>query len=317
MDEEKKKILEMVAEGKVTAEEGARLISALEAGRSREKKEAKRSAKSRHRRKIVDVETLGTALSDIGPTVREAIENAFSAFRSTEIEPIEPFDGTDLDFDVMDDGGLEADDSIEVAEGAIVDFKTAGRKGGSLELEGYDGDKLEVSGDHSGLRIGGSPEHLGVSWTGGKLKARIPDHAETIRIKISGGSAVLRGIRSDVLSKSMGGSLDIEDLEGSFQSKLMGGNLSVVLTDGYCGESEAKVMGGSITLRVPESLAVEIDAATLGGKIVIDDSLGEVDKKGSGSMARATVLTGDDEARMRVQLKVVGGNVEVVSGAKD
>ncbi|MBD3371055.1 hypothetical protein GF402_11940 [Candidatus Fermentibacteria bacterium] len=314
MDEERRKILEMIADGKVTADEGARLLSALETGRSRERKEAKRFTKSRRRRKIVDMEALGTALSDIGPTVREAIENAFSGFRSTDIDP---FDDTDLDFEIMVDEGLDSADPIEVAEGAVIDFRTAGRKGGNLELEGYDGDKLEVSGNHSGLRIGGSSEHLGVSWTGGNLKAMVPDHAETIRIRVSGGGAVLRRIRSDVFSKNMGGNLDIEDLEGTFQSKLMGGNLSVVLAEGSIGESEAKIMGGRVTLSVPESLPVEIDAATLGGKIVIDESLGKADTKGSGSMARATVLTGDDEARAKIQLKVVGGNVEVVSDAKD
>lgn len=313
MDEERKKILQMVADGTITADDGARLLSALQNGKARERKEAKRKAKRRPKGKAVDMDALGEALSAIGPTVRDTVENVLSGFHGREGDP----------FDYMEDEvedareDLDPNRPVEVAEGAVIEFKSQGRDGGDLVAESHQGEKLVVSGDCRGLRVRGTPEHVRVSWAGGDLAAKVPDRVGALKVRTTAGDVLLKRIDAEVSTRTMGGDVGIEDLRGSFHSKLMGGYLTVGLAKGCRGSSGAKVMGGGVTLSIPPSVAVAVDAAAMGGEISVDESLGDCDIKTSKGMARATVLTGGSGDRANVSLKVAGGNVEVVSNEKD
>ncbi len=302
MDEERKKILEMVADGKISADDGAKLLSALEQGGGEGRPSA---GKGFHRspRHSRGFESVLSALSGIGPAVRNAVESAMSTF---DIDSGDSFD-TDVyeDLEVLD----YAAGAVEVPEGCRLVFRTRRREGGNLELQGHEESTLLVDGDTEGLKVMGDGEMIVVVWGDGLLKAGVPASAP-VEVRTTGGDVCASGMSRELRVKTLGGSITMEDVRGALSAKTMGGSIVLSASGGLSGACAAKTMGGDVSVTLPTGAVSSLSAKTLGGEVSIDESLGRVDLQGGPGSSRGT-LSCEGGADSSLSVKTLGGNISV------
>lgn len=302
MDEERKKILDMVAEGKISAEDGAKLLSALEQGGS-DTRGPGRPRSPRPPRPPKAIETIASALSGIGPAVRNAVESAVSTI---DIDAGDSFD-TDVyeDLEVMDHSA----GPIEVPEGCRLVFRTRRREGGNLALKGHGESTLQVGGDTESLKVMGDEEMIVVVWGDGLLEAGVPASAP-VEVRTTGGDVSASGMSRELSVKTLGGGISMEDVQGALSAKTMGGSILLEVSGELSGACAAKTMGGDISVSLPTGAVSSLSAKTMGGEVSIDESLGRVDLKGGPGASRGT-LSCEGGADSSLSVKTLGGNISV------
>lgn len=302
MDEERKKILEMVAEGKISAEDGAKLLSALEKGAGEERQQPRGTA-SRPPRHSRGFESVLSALSGIGPAVRNAVESAVSTI---DIDSGDSFD-TDVyeDLEVLD----HAAGPIEVPEGCRLVFRTRRREGGNLALQAHGESNLKVGGDPESLKVMGDEEMIVVVWGDGLLEAGVPASAP-VEVRTTGGDVSASGMSRELSVKTLGGGISMENVQGALSAKTMGGSILLEVSGELSGACTAKTMGGDISVSLPTGAVSSLSAKTMGGEVSIDESLGLVDLKGGPGASRGT-LSCEGGADSSLSVKTLGGNISV------
>jgi hypothetical protein len=302
MDEERKKILEMVAEGKISAGDGAKLLSALESG-SPETRGPGRQRRAGAPRPPRALEAIASTLSGIGPAVRNAVESAMSTF---DIDSGDSFD-TEVyeELDVID----HTTGPVEVPEGCRLVFRTRKRDGGDLRLQGRGEATLALDGDPGSLKVMGDGEMIVVVWGEGLLKAGVPASAP-VEVRTTGGDVNASGMSRELRVKTLGGSITMEDVRGALSAKTMGGSILLAASGGLSGACVAKTMGGDISVSLPVGSVSSLSAKTLGGEVGIDGSLGEVELKGGPGSGRGTLSCEGGEGSS-LSVKTLGGNISV------
>ena len=303
MGDEKKQILKMVADGVITAEDGVKLLEALDKG-DRKRKDHEQSPHRKLKKHII-LDGLGDKLAEIGPMVRTAVCEAFVGVGEEE----------DPDEEVIHESSFKRNrvgtpNSVRMTENAVLFIRNRGRMGftsGNLELRSVEGKVLNPpEGD---AKIAGDGENYCVQWSKGNLVLEVPSVVSRIQVDLKGAEFAASNLSSEIDLRIKGGNISLDEQGNSFSVRTMGGNVSVTLTESWQGESKASTMGGNIQLVLPDTVSAAIDAATMGGQISTDDGLGDVNVSGSHARARVSLLMGDDEERTRISLKTMGGNI--------
>ncbi|PIE52996.1 hypothetical protein CSA37_03545 [Candidatus Fermentibacteria bacterium] len=303
MSEEKKKILEMVADGTIKPSEAARLLDALSVaggfmGEGRRRPSGRKP----------DPEAKAI-LSKAGPMVQETIGGIFRGKRKAGSS----LDGTDFT--------EHSSYSRETVEGHQVvihgRMKSRIKKGNklSLILSETPDNILSASVSSEGTRISVSekPEETTLLWTSGKMTVSIPRTAADVQVVTQGGSIVSNNVSASQKLNTMGGSVTLNCPGGSFSAKTMGGSMKICLGEKWHSNSRAKTMGGSIRVLLSESISADISASTLGGSIdpgnmehtVISSS----DPRRGG--AKMTVRYGNDDSPPKLAVNTMGGSIAI------
>lgn len=295
MNEERKRILEMVSDGTITPSEGARLLEALgSSGFGREKPSTPR------RRSIVEASAM---LSEIGPMIQETMGDIFKGTRKSD-----PMDGMEF---------LETENySEEFPEGNDIVIHGSMKKGKSISihLTSSTDDLLTASVD-DGSSVGYCEKNgrTILQWKSGDLNVMVPDNAGSVKVISKGGPIHSDGVRVPLTLNTMGGGVSIKRPGSSFSAKTMGGQLDIVLDSSWNQNSKAKSMGGGVTVSIAEAIPVIIDASTLGGTIdpgvvkhhVISSSGG---KRGGSKMC---ISYGDSDDSPKLAVSTMGGDIVI------
>jgi len=304
MGDEKSQILQMVADGVITADDGVKLLEALEKG-ERKRREREERPHSLHRRIIA--ENLGERLAEIGPMVRTAVCEAFVGVGDGDMdEIIEVETGPRIEYDVFDG-------PVEIKPGTTVHIRNGREdlsRGGDLVLRGVDGTSMEVLEGEGEVHASG--EDCYVQWKGGRLVLGIPGSASVLLVTLRGSSFSAEHLSSGIDLKTKGGSISLEGQGGSFCVKTMGGCIVIELDESWKGDSRASTMGGSISLTVPSSVAAEVSASAVGGEISVPENLGEVSVSRSHAGSKVRFRLGDEDEPPRIKLKTMGGSIEIL-----
>jgi hypothetical protein len=303
VEEERRKILEMVESGKITAEDGARLLSALEEGGAKKAAGRPGGEGRRGHRQPRGFDAVAQALSGIGPAVKNAVQSAMSTI---DIDPGDSFD-TDVyeELDVID----HTAGPIDIGGETRIVFRTRKSTGGDLSLRGRDDSAMELSGETESLKVMGGDDMVVVVWGDGLLTAGVPESAR-VEVRTTGGDVEASGLHRDLKVKTLGGGITLREVSGAVAAKTMGGSIVLDASGPLSGGCVAKTLGGDISVTLPAGAVSNLSAKTMGGEVDIDESLGETDVKGGPGSARGS-LSFPGGADASLSLKTLGGNVSV------
>lgn len=313
MGEEQRQILQMVADGKVSADEGARLLEALEKGQRRRRDLDSPARMAREKKRIIrerirDGETGGfEGLRDIGRMVRSMIRDSIPGMDEDELpdELEEPVDG---DFKPLD-GPLELEEGTRLR----ISRTPVRNSAGSLLVSGNDGSSLEIVGDESPeVRVSTERDTVYLVWSTGDLHLSVPQTVEELTVKILGGDIIINDLSASTRLKTKGGDIGLYDVTGDFSAKTMGGNVMIRLGEGWSEDSKASTMGGSISLEVRESTGARITARTMGGDINVGEGLSAERRSGHTGSSAVSIDLSDGEDGPELKLKTMGGDISMV-----
>jgi DUF4097 and DUF4098 domain-containing protein YvlB len=311
MSEEQKDILQMVADGKITADDGAKLLEALSKG-DRKRKEMESPARRVRAKKRIFHERMKEGnfegvegLRDIGRMVRGMIHDSIPGPDEEEYVEVD---------DELLDNAEPLEGPVELAEGTELVLKRRAKRNshGDLLLNGVEGSTLEIVSDEpSGLRMYQDENTVFLRWDKGDLSLNVPAAVVSVRASIMGGDIELKDVtaKSDIRTK--GGDISIYDASRAFRAKTMGGDILITLKDGWNEDSKVATMGGNISINITEKTRADISARTLGGEIRIDDDITGVSESGNAGSARVNIDLTDGEDSPELRAKTMGGNISI------
>ena len=312
MSEEQREILQMVADGKISADDGSKLLEALQTGeqKRREMESPARRVKEKKRimlekRRIGHITGLGS-MREIGRMVRGIVKDSVSGIDDEFVE---------IDEDMLEDAGL-LEGPLELDEGTELVLKRRvhrGRNnGGDLILNGVEGSTLEVLGeDAPDLRMYRDNETLYLKWDKGDLSLNVPKTVENLRASIMGGNIILNGVDAAADIKTMGGDINMSEVSMAFRAKTMGGNILITLTDDWDEDSRVVTMGGNIALSIRESTKASISAKTMGGEITVQEGISGLTESGHPGSSRVNIDLSVGEDAPELRIKTMGGNISI------
>jgi hypothetical protein len=300
MQEERMKILEMLAEGKVSTSEAERLLRAVETEPAAQAKAEETLSK------------LGQVVERfVGGRARETAETEDDAGHWGE--PVEnPSEGFPMP--------PEASLSVRTKGRSVEIVQEDGLEAASVTWEGEDAPVLRREGTR--FRLTARP--------GGNLLVRIPRIA-AVTARCTGGNLALRGLTTSLQAKVTGGNLSARQFEGqcevqctggnaeiggrlsSIEAKCTGGNLRL---DGLCmtsGRHKVKCLGGSTSLGVLPDASVLVEAKAFGGNV--SAAVPAEDQKGFGPATHYRFRFGSGAARLKASS--LGGGIEIQQTGQD
>lgn len=299
MNEERKRILEMVSDGTITPSEGARLLEALgSSGFGREKPSQPR------RRSIIEASAM---LSEIGPMLQETMGDIFKGARKSD-----PLDG--LEFEETDEY------SAELPEGNDIVIYGSMKMGNSIsiKLKGSEDDSLTASiDDGSPVSVSEKGGRTVIHWKSGELSVSVPDRAGSVKVISKGGPIVADGVNVPLTLNTMGGGVSVHSPGSSFSAKTMGGQLDISLSGSWKRNSKAKSMGGSVSISLEDGTPVIIDASTLGGTIDPGSAVHKIVSSSGGKRggSRMSISYGDSDDAPKLSVSTMGGDI-VIKGER-
>ncbi|MBN1425891.1 hypothetical protein JXA88_15180, partial [Candidatus Fermentibacteria bacterium] len=302
--DEQREILKMVADKVITVEEAERLLKALDEG---SRAQEPRTGKDRGGVGAA-FDALGEVISDIGPMVRTAVEDAVSGigFGADESEETDaehlPWDGNPLT--------VAPGTTLEILQ--LRGRRMSVRRAVELTIEGVPGEECALDAESTAdVRIHRHEGRLSIRWSQGDLRIMVPGTAAKVVAKIMGGSIHTRGVSCPVHLRTMGGTLALEDVLHPFDAKTMGGGIALDLGSGFHGDGRLHTMGGSITATVPVDVSCTVHAVTLGGTIEVDGGLAQVERSKAAGKQVVNLSLGTGPVTGSLALKTMGGSITV------
>lgn len=301
-------ILKMLADKVISVEEAERLLKALNDGQQRAEDGHARHAKHQHGSGVGMggvFESIGEALSDIGPMVKNTMEDVMTGIFGDDLGDLEEEDFIDVE-PKDEDYDLNADTRM-----VIVSDWNWGPKRGDLRITGVPGSACRIEhAEAQHLRIRRSATHFVVQWSGGPLQAQVPETVTKLRVRSKGGNIEIADFHNEMSIKTLGGDLRVQDVANDFKVKTMGGDIAIGLNAAWAGSGRAHTMGGDITVAVPDGVSFSAEASTTGGVIATPDTMRQVNSKQSfPGKSSATIHAGADDNASTLTLKTMGGDI--------
>ncbi len=312
MSEEQKEILQMVSEGKITADDGVKLLTALEEG-ERKRREHDSPAQRMKKQKKMILESMrghGMGLDDmreIGHMVKNIVGDAVSGINENFSTEMFNIDKDRFKYSGKLDGEIELNEGTEL----YISNKRS-RSGADINLEGVDGSSCAVIGEDapevSILRDG---ESVWLKWDEGDITLSIPETVRQLSTSTNGGDITVTRVKTPVNVKTAGGDISILEASHGFNAKTMGGDIIISLTDLWDEDSAAVTMGGDINVGLRKDTKAVISAKTYGGDINVQEGVGEISRSGQFGASRVRVCLSGDEDAPGIRLKTMGGDISI------
>ncbi|MCK5115864.1 MAG: DUF4097 family beta strand repeat protein [Candidatus Aegiribacteria sp.] len=318
MSEEQREILQMVSDGKISADDGAKLLEALKTGEQKRREMESPARRVREKKRIISEKKIMNHLAgmgnmrEIGRMVRGMVRDSVSGISD---------DFAEIDEEMCEDAGL-LEGPIELESGTELVLKRRRRvhmnTGGDLTLIGVVGFSLEAVGeDIPDIKVYRENGTVYLKWDTGDLTLNVPAAVDNVRASIMGGNIKLSGISASAQIKTKGGNINLSETSRAFSAKTMGGDIMIALTDNWSEDSEVATMGGNINLVLHSSNKAEISAKTMGGRIAVQEGIGELTESGHPGASRVNIDLSEGEECPDLSMKTMGGDISVtMSGAE-
>jgi hypothetical protein len=314
VNEERKEILRLLAEGVIDVDGAEKLFKALEEGEKNRSRSDRGEGGRRGRYgsfgpgMIGGAEvfaSIGEALAGIGPTVKEAVSSAICDIPDVISSAIPDEDMKEIEM---------AGNGFRIPEGSVVVIRSTGRRGrgGDLCVKGIEGDICTVDcTEENGVRAVGREGKYVLAWRAGDLDVGLANTVRKLDAFSTGGDIDIDGLAAKELSlKTMGGDLEMKEVRACFNARTMGGDLVIRLAPDWNCDSEAVTMGGDVTLEIPSGLSVNVEATTMGGDIECEPGIGDFRMLSRAPGQRASLKAGGEGAPF-LRVKTMGGDIEM------
>jgi hypothetical protein len=241
MSEARKEILRLIAEGKITPEEGDRLLRALEESAGESDREPGESTAKDSSRGGRFADGFSQMVEEIGETVRRAVEDAVGSaqkvldeHRSTT-ESVAVIQGG---FAIPDGGRLRVQQALRLSFGG-------GSKGGNVILRTASGGEVRVvRGEAIEAHKNGTDYVL--TWAKGNLELEIPRVLAGLDVRCMGGDMEVIDFIGPMTLDTMGGELRVQSPRAPFRFRTLGGRVRIVDCDLRDGSSVISSAGGDV-----------------------------------------------------------------------
>jgi len=309
MSEEQREVLQMVADGKITADDGSKLLEALSIGEKKKRELESPAARVREMKRVMresmkNVKFAGEGMRDIGRMVRSIVNDAVSGIDDETVE---------IDEDMLAEAGI-FEGSLDLEKGTNLVLKRRVRRNGrgNLFLNGVKGAVLEITGeDAPDVRLYRENETVFLEWEEGDLSLNVPETVENVRASISGGNIILNSVDAVADIKTKGGNVNLSEVSRAFRTKTMGGDIMILLKDRWNEDSSATTMGGNINLDLSRNTKAEISAKTMGGEISVQDGISGITESGHAGSSRVNIDLSDGVESPQLGIKTMGGDISI------
>jgi len=262
MKEERIEILKMVAEKKITVEEGERLLRALEKGETEERKSRFERFGPRHCGPFARGDwSWGDSLEGLGFKAQEFFENAFGSVFGDEywFEGYEPAPGPVENLKLDSGTTLVLTNPRTAYKHGSADLKLRPSDDGRLHLEMGEKGKCEV------LR----KENKVVFFCHNDAEVRVPTTIGKVKVVLAKGNAEVHELPLPLEIRTVKGDIAVRNAARPFSARAMKGDITVDLDETYAGESDAAAMDGDITVTAAPQFSGRVEAKVAKGDIRI------------------------------------------------
>jgi len=218
-------------------------------------------------------------------------------------------------------------EEFDVRPGEVL--KIDSETGGSLEITGWDDDRLVVEAEFTGrdrdnvsfdVRRSSGKVTITTDFrersrrhsSGGTIRVQVP-HRFDLNLETAGGNITVEGVQGRIEGGTMGGDLTLRGLDGSLDMSTMGGNIE--LSDSRV-DGRVKTMGGNVEVSDVEG---NVEATTLGGNVIYDNVRPGAGGGSAGSEVKISTHGGNisvPDAPFGADVSTLGGNIRVKSAAE-
>lgn len=312
MSEEQRTILQMVADGKITADQGAGLLEALEKGERKRRDDSSPAMKARERKRILrdrlrSGEVAGLdGLRDIGRMVRSMVRDSAAGLEDEEFSP--EADEFLNESEELSDAPLD----LQVGTRLVVTRETTENSAGSAFLNGAGGSSLKrTEGFSSEVRYRREGDTVYLAWRSGDLHLDVPDTVDRIMLKLTGGDVFVGKVAASVKARTKGGHVTLDGITRDFSVKSMGGNVRVRLPEDWRGNSKASAMGGHLSLELSRNTRARISARTMGGGVSVSEDIEVEREAGHPGSSEVSIDLSRGEEAADLALRAMGGDITI------
>lgn len=312
MGEEQRTILQMVADGKITADQGAGLLEALEKGERKRRDDSSPAMKARERKRVLrerlrSGEVAGLeGLRDIGRMVRSMIRDSAAGMEDDEFSP--EADEILNESDELLEGPLDLQGGTRL----VVRKMKSENAAGSVFLTGTGGSALKrTEEDSSDVRYRREGDTVYLGWRSGDLHLDVPDTVDRIMLKLTGGDAFVGKVAASVKARTKGGNVALDGITRDFSVKTMGGNVTMRLPEDWKGNSKASAMGGHLSLELSRNARARISARTMGGVVSVSAGIEAEHEAGHPGSSELSIDLSRGEEAADLALRAMGGDITI------
>lgn len=292
MSEARMEILKLIAEGKISPEEGNRLLNALD----------EQDQPAEPGRSSSFGEALGQVLEEVGETVRRAVDDALGTaqrvFEETrsDAETVEISGGS---FEILAGSRLRVQQAMRMSFGG-------GSKGGNVILRAAgEGRARILRGEAVEVHRSGSDYVL--TWAKGHLELEVPLNLAGLDVRCLGGDLEVQQFPGPMSLDTAGGELRVLAPRAPFRFRSLGGRIRVASLDLQDGTASISSAGGEVNIQIIEGASISIYASSLGG--VIEFPPGTERESQGRTRRRAVCVIGEGKAELKID--TLGGSVRV------
>src|SRR4030067_1519560 len=260
MKEERIEILKMVAEKKITVEEGERLLRALEKGQAEERESRSERFGPRHRGPCGPGDwNWGERFEVLGFKMQEFFDNAFGSVFGDEywFEGYEPASGP------VEDLRLDGEATV-----ALTNPRTAYKHGSAdVSIRPSEDNRLHLEAGEKGKCEVVRKENKIVIFCHNDAAVRVPASIGQGKVILAEGDAEIHDLRLPLEIRTVKGAVGVRKASHPVNVRAVKGNVTLDLDDAYAGKSEISAMDGDISVTA---------AAQFSGRVEVQVGKGDV-----------------------------------------
>jgi hypothetical protein len=293
MNDERMEVLRMIAEKKITVEEGERLLRALDDRERRQPPPPREQAQERERPGGFIADLLGS----VGSMMQGVVSDALGGFGMV-------IHGRDSLAEVAFERG-----GVAVLPGETLELH---HRGGDLDITPAQDDRFSIAtGESSKVQVLRGEKRL-VVVTRGNLKVQVPSTAAELKVSTAGGPLRGIGFQCPVEIRSLGGDIALVGISRRIDVKTLGGTLHLGV-DGIDGDSRGETLGGDVDVEFGPGARARVHATTLGGGVRCDPALGGASRNWTmpGEKVALEIGSGGEVPAPTLDIRTMGGTVHL------
>jgi len=318
MSQARLEILRLVSQGKITPEEGDRLLHALEESPREsqgasdpqndpdgqgawDRENERESEQTRESRRWAEgvYSVIQEVADSAGRVAREAVGAAHRVFEEAApgSETVATSNG---EFEIATGSRLRLQHALRVSLGG-------GSRGGGLTVRRATTDRVRILRGEA-VEVHRRNDEFVLTWAKGPLELEVPQQVASLDVRCLGGDIDIRDFAGTMTLETMGGGLNVHAPRAPLRIRAMGGIVQVSDFGVREGSSSIHTTGGNVRVGLAPESSLRVRVSALGGEISFPAGVSQATVQGTASK-KAEWVVGDGVAELRVQ--TLGGNVRV------
>jgi DUF4097 and DUF4098 domain-containing protein YvlB len=306
MKEERLEILKMVAEKKITVEEGERLLRALEKGEAGERESRSERFGPRHRGPCSAGDwNWGERFDGLGFKMQEFFDNAFGSVFGDEywFEGYEPA--------AVPIEKIKLDDNTTVV---ITNPRTAYKHGSAdVSIRPSEDDHLHLELGDKGKCEVLQKENKVVIFCRDDTGVRIPKTIGKVKVVLAKGDTEVHNLRLPLDIRVVKGDVAVRNAARPFSIRAMRGKVGLDLDDAYAGKSDVTAMDGDISVTTGAQFSGRVEAKVGKGDIRIQSKGLKSSADKNAFFRTESVELGAGSSESLLSLKTMHGDIMVTT----